>query len=71
MYPMTFEYLFPDLVAVLAARTFKTVFASFPIKPSTDTINGVKRGRRLRHGCKYFFFFRRYAALRTLLGSFI
>jgi hypothetical protein len=42
MYPMMFEYVFPALVAVLAAKTFKTVFASFPIKPSTDTINGVK-----------------------------
>jgi hypothetical protein len=38
--PMTFEYVFPALVAVLAARTFKTVFDSFPIKQSTDTING-------------------------------
>jgi hypothetical protein len=40
--PMTFEYVFPALVAVLAARTFKTIFASFLIKPSTDTIHGVK-----------------------------
>jgi hypothetical protein len=42
VYPMRFEYVCPVLVAVLAARTFKTVVASFPIKPSTDTINGVK-----------------------------
>jgi hypothetical protein len=42
IYPMMFEYVFPALVAVLAARTFKSVFASFPIKPSTDKIHGVK-----------------------------
>jgi hypothetical protein len=42
IYPLTFEYIFPALVAVLAARTFKTVCASFRIKPPTDTLNGVK-----------------------------
>jgi hypothetical protein len=42
VHPMTSEYVFPALVAVLAAMTFKTVFASFPIKPSTETINCVK-----------------------------
>jgi hypothetical protein len=42
IYPMMFEYVFTALVAVVAARTFKTVFASFPIKRSTATINGVK-----------------------------
>jgi hypothetical protein len=42
VYPMTFEYVFPALVAVIAEMTSNTFFASFPIKPSNDTINGVK-----------------------------
>jgi hypothetical protein len=42
IYPMTFECIFPAFVAVIAARTFEIVFASLPITPSTDTINGVK-----------------------------
>jgi hypothetical protein len=42
IYPMTFDYVFPALVDGIAARTLKTVSAYFPIKPSTDTINGVK-----------------------------
>jgi hypothetical protein len=42
IYPMTFEYVFPALVVVLAASNFKAMLASFPIRPSTDTINGVK-----------------------------
>jgi hypothetical protein len=42
MYPMAFDYVLPALVAVLAERTFKIVFASVQIGLSTDTINCVK-----------------------------
>jgi hypothetical protein len=40
VYPMTFEYVFPALVAVLAARTLKNIFASFPIKLSYGSVDG-------------------------------
>jgi hypothetical protein len=41
MYPIMSEYVSPVLLAVLNARIFKTIFSSFPTRPSTETINGA------------------------------
>jgi hypothetical protein len=67
---MIFEYDLPAFVAVRAAKTFKTVLASFPRSPSTDTTNSVKRRRCSKQACRYFFFLSFSAASRTLSDVF-
>jgi hypothetical protein len=66
---MNIQYNFPDLSARRADSFFNMVFASLPMRPSVETTNGVEWRRCSRQGSRYFRFFSRSCASKTLYGS--